>query len=70
LELIKEKKHILFGQFTTTLDNGEKQKAWEEVREKAMSLGIISANRDRNWVRDRMFGVWRDRSMVIILNLT
>ena len=67
LALIFEKRDVLFGQFSSSLENRDKQDAWEEVRLKAMSLGICSAARDRAYVRDKIFGEWKSSSIVILV---
>jgi hypothetical protein len=64
LTMIKEKKHILFGQFSSTLENAQKQDAWKEVLLKAQSIGACGAERDWTWVRDSLYGVWKSRSVV------
>jgi Myb/SANT-like DNA-binding protein len=64
LTLIKEKKSILFGQFSSTLENSQKHNAWKEVLLKAQSIGAFGADRDWTWVRDSLYGVWKSRSVV------
>jgi len=64
LNLIKRKKSILFGKFSSDLDNREKHSAWEEVLSKAKSLGMLTEDRRADFVRDKLWGVWRSRAMV------
>jgi hypothetical protein len=56
LRMILEKKDILFGKFSLSVENKTKQLAWEEVRLKALSLEICSSARDRDFVRVSALG--------------
>jgi hypothetical protein len=64
LKLIKDKKAILFGKFSKTLENKNKQEAWEEVRLKTLSLQLCAAHRDRDFGRDKMWREWKVASVV------
>ena len=64
LNLIQCKKTILFGKFSSDLDNKEKHLAWTEVLMKAQSLTIVSSDRDVAFVRDKVWGVWKSRALV------
>jgi hypothetical protein len=55
---------MLFGKFSSTIDNVGKQAAWEEVRLKALSLQLCAAHRDRDFVRDKMWREWKVASVV------
>ena len=60
---------ILFGKFSSDLDNRDKNTAWGEIVLKAKSLGLATANRDIAHVRDKMWSVWKSRALVINLIL-
>jgi hypothetical protein len=65
LKMIKEKKLILFGNFTDELENKMKNDAWDEVVVKAKSLQLIREDRDADFVRDKLYGQWKSRALVI-----
>jgi hypothetical protein len=64
LTLINSKKRILFGKFSNELDSRQKEDAWNEVLLKAKSLEMVQDNRDYKYVRDKLYGVWRVRTLV------
>lgn len=43
LEVIKDKKEILFGNFNNKLTQADKQAAWTEVLQRAQSLQLVGA---------------------------
>lgn len=63
LELIKNKKTVLFGNFKN-VTAVQKQEAWEDVLLKAKSLEL--ASNDKSWIyaRDNLFGLWKSRTLV------
>ncbi|OXA49679.1 hypothetical protein Fcan01_15337 [Folsomia candida] len=63
LNMIKQKKSILFGNFSSDLDNKAKTNAWNEVLLKAKSLQIVSAERNYAFVRDKVYGAWKTRTL-------
>jgi len=66
LNLIKEKKDVLFGKFSSELDNHMKHAAWEAVLDKAKSLQLVTEKRDSTYVRDKLYGLWKSRALVRI----
>jgi len=64
LQLIKDKKSIIFGKFSNEPDHGMKSAAWEEVLLKAKSLEIFAATKNAAYVRDSVWGVWRARTLL------
>jgi len=64
LQQIFEKKDILFGQFSSTLTDQDKQREWEEVTKTAKSLGACEATRNYKFVRDKLYGSWKGKTMV------
>jgi hypothetical protein len=62
---VKEKKSILFGKFTDELANKMKNDAWDEVVVKPKSLQSIREDRDADFVRDKLYGQWKSRALVI-----
>lgn len=64
LEVIKEKKSILFGNFKNKLTAKEKEAAWNEVLQKAQSLQLAGADKSWTYARDNLFGLWKCRALV------
>ncbi|XP_063219058.1 uncharacterized protein LOC134529167 [Bacillus rossius redtenbacheri] len=52
LNKIKDSRDILFGAFSDKLTKQNKMSAWQEIRDFAASLGVISENKDWTYVRD------------------
>lgn len=52
LEKIKRNKHIIFGQFSSTLTKYTKGKAWQEIGEYAKSIGVIPDGKQWTYIRD------------------
>jgi hypothetical protein len=42
-----------------------KNDAWDEVVVKAKSLQLIGEDRDPDFVRDKLYGQWKSRALVI-----
>ncbi|XP_049302136.1 uncharacterized protein LOC125775520 [Bactrocera dorsalis] len=64
LNVIKEKKSILFASFKNNRVNKlDKQAAWEDVLKKAQSLQLASAQKTWTYARDSLFGLWKSRTM-------
>ena len=64
LTLIRDKKDVLFGKFSSRLTKKDKDKAWEEVGEEAKALGVIGQERDAAYLRDTTWQNWRKRALV------
>jgi len=62
LELIKDEKDVLFGDFKSTTKE-RKQAAWTKVLHRAQSLGLATADRKWEHARDALYGVWKCRTM-------
>ncbi|XP_049306219.1 uncharacterized protein LOC125777788 [Bactrocera dorsalis] len=64
LNVIKEKKSILFASFKNNrVSKLDKQAAWEDVLKKAQSLQLASAQKTWTYARDSLFGLWKSRTM-------
>ncbi|CAH0547289.1 unnamed protein product [Brassicogethes aeneus] len=46
-------KKVLFGSFSDKLTKEDKVKAWKTIHEKALALGLVSANKDLSYTKDR-----------------
>lgn len=64
LEVIKDKKEILFGNFNNKLTQADKQAAWTEVLQRAQSLQLVGADKTWTFARDNLFGLWKCRALV------
>lgn len=64
LQVIQEEKNILFAPFSSKVTHDEKTKAWEKVLSKAKAIGLVSENRDWKFVRDKLYSVWKSRTLV------
>ena len=64
LEMILERKDVLFGSFSSTLENSMKRSAWEEILVKAKSLEACESARDWIFLRDKMYGQWKTQTLV------
>lgn len=62
LNLIKEKKDILFGKFSSSLTHDIKTKTWIDINEKIKAVGIF--NKDWKYLRDTTWQNWRKRTIV------
>ncbi|XP_073828452.1 uncharacterized protein [Musca autumnalis] len=64
LNVIKEKKDILFASFkNNNVTKKHKQEAWEEVLKKAQSLQLASSQKTWTFARDNLFGLWKSRTL-------
>ncbi|PSN41065.1 hypothetical protein C0J52_18311 [Blattella germanica] len=63
LEVIKDKKEILFGNFNNKLTQADKQAAWTEVLQRAQSLQLVGADKTWTFARDNLFGLWKCRAL-------
>ncbi|XP_050310544.1 uncharacterized protein LOC126746362 [Anthonomus grandis grandis] len=68
LRKIKDMKDSLFGQFSTTLTKETKRSAWMEVRDYAVSIGLITCEKDYTYVRDATWPNIRNRTMIKLDN--
>lgn len=66
LQRIREKKSILFGQFSTDIEKIVIDKAWEEILVFAKSIAILGENKDVSHLR-KLFSQWKSRTMVSII---
>lgn len=62
LNLIKDKKDILFGEFAPTLTWQKKKDTWDEIASTAKALGLC--NKTGEFIRDTTWQNWRKRSLV------
>nr|CAI5842206.1 unnamed protein product [Callosobruchus analis] len=60
---ILSKKTELFEQFGPTITKDTRRKAWSEVRDYAVSIGLLTSNRDTTYVRDTTWQNLRGRTM-------
>jgi len=64
LTMIRDKKDILFGKFSSELENATKIETWSTILEKAKSMQMVTASRDWTWIRDNLYSVWKTRAFV------
>lgn len=64
LEAINEHKQILFAKFNSNVTHEMKVEAWKKVLEHANAIGMVDKTRDWIFVRDKMYGVWKSRTLV------
>ena len=64
LQIIKEKREVLFGNFKKNISQHDKQAAWTEVLQKAQSLQLVGADKSWTYARDNLFGLWKCRALV------
>lgn len=64
LQKLKEKKEVLFGKFSDTLNRGVKQEEWEEVRKFCIAIGLVTVDKDFSYVRNNTWGNLRKKTMV------
>ncbi|CAG7832732.1 unnamed protein product [Allacma fusca] len=63
LTMIRDNKDVLFGNFTSELENIQKKKAWVDILVKAQSIGACNSSRKWEFVRDSMWGNWKSRTL-------
>ena len=56
LQKIKENKDVLFGKFTSTITRNLKQAKWVEITKFAVSIGLVTSDKDYVFVRDNTLG--------------
>lgn len=63
-QLAREQKEVLFGAFSNTITKKSKEKAWEDIRRKAIAAGCKNLE-ERAWdyVRDNIWGATRRDTM-------
>lgn len=66
LQTIREKKAILFGQFSSDVEKLTIDAAWEDVLCHAKSLALVTEKRDTSYVR-KLFSQWKSRTLVSFL---
>lgn len=64
LQKVLENKDVLFGKFTNEITRNTKQDKWTEMRNYAVSLGLITCDKDYSFVRDNTWGNIRKKTMV------
>jgi len=64
LQNILERKDVLFGKFSSLLDNTRKKNSWEEVTEYVKSVEACESTRDWKFVRDKIYGQWKANTLV------
>nr|CAI5860702.1 unnamed protein product [Callosobruchus analis] len=64
VRMILSKKTELFEQFGPTITKDTRRKAWSEVRDYAVSIGLLTSNRDTTYVRDTTWQNLRGRTMM------
>lgn len=52
LEIIREQRSTIFGAFSSTITNKQKQECWEKIAKEAIALGLIPASKNAKYVRD------------------
>ncbi|KAL1516245.1 hypothetical protein ABEB36_000164 [Hypothenemus hampei] len=60
---IRDKKEILMGAFSEKLTKADKNKAWGEVHEKAVALGIVPSNKNFMYTRNTFWQNVRKNTM-------
>lgn len=66
LRKVLELKQELFGAFSPVITKETKKTAWTEVRNYAVSIGLITPDKDATYVRDATWPNLRNRTMVIL----
>lgn len=66
LRKVDELKNNLFGQFSTTITKETRRQAWTDARDYAVSIGLISNEKDYTYVRDATWPNLRNRTIVSI----
>ena len=65
IKLIKEKKNVLFGAFSSTLTKIDKCNAWKEIHQTASALNLVGAERDWPYTRDVLWQNIKKAAVVI-----
>lgn len=63
LELIREKKNVLFGSLSPIITNVDKDEAWREITGFAIDHGLIPSNKESKYIRDIYWQNARKRTM-------
>lgn len=64
LRAMEDQKDILFGQFSSTLSKQDKDRAWEEIFEKAKEVLKLDDKKNCQYFRDVMWQNWRRSALV------
>ncbi|KAF2886079.1 hypothetical protein ILUMI_20095 [Ignelater luminosus] len=63
LTRIRENKKMLFGKFSKKLTKADKDKKWEEITDKAKSLGVVEGAKSWTYLRDITWKNWRKTAL-------
>lgn len=63
LELIRDHRTTIFGKFSTSLTSKQKNDVWDQITTKAISLGLLAANKDSKYLRDTYWQNIRRRTV-------
>ncbi|KAF6197668.1 hypothetical protein GE061_008634 [Apolygus lucorum] len=63
LRAIEEEKRVIFSKFDTNITHEMKVNAWSKVLCRAKAVGLCDQSRSWEFVRDKMFGVWKSRTL-------
>lgn len=66
LRMIISKKVQLFDQYSPNITKESRRKAWNDVRDYAVSIGLVTNNRDTAYIRDVTWQNLRGRTMVSV----
>ncbi|XP_068081812.1 uncharacterized protein [Anabrus simplex] len=63
LKKVLELKGQLFGAFSLTVTKDSKRQAWMELRDYAVAIGLVTADKDHTYVRDATWPNMRSRTV-------
>lgn len=66
LEVIEEEKGILFAPLSSSITQTDKVRGWQAVLHRAKVVGLVAPYRDWKFIRDKVFSVWKSRTMVSV----
>lgn len=68
LQLIRDKKDILFGAFTDKLSKDKKIEEWKIILSTCQSLGLVPPGKDYAYVRDTFYSNLKRSTLVSIIS--
>ncbi|XP_068083801.1 uncharacterized protein [Anabrus simplex] len=68
LRKVLELKGQLFGAFSLTVTKDSKRQAWMELRDYAVAIGLVTADKDHTYVRDATWPNMRSRTVAKVDN--